>query len=140
MPKKQGQKHHKWRCIHCEEVFQCRPGLNYHRHMTRVVLASSWGQFQSWFLNNIHFFGFWCSHQFPQKNLMFLWNCFNFPTSSQSVPHHVPKNNNRKQLAKNGLHPHGGIWDSIQHSESVEHNNIFYKRHFRDIIGDSLIY
>jgi hypothetical protein len=32
VPKEQGQKRHKWRCIYCEEVFQCRPSLNYHRH------------------------------------------------------------------------------------------------------------
>jgi hypothetical protein len=31
VPKEQGQKRNKWRCIYCEEVFQCRPGLNYHR-------------------------------------------------------------------------------------------------------------
>lgn len=31
VPKEQGQKRHKWRCIYCEEVFQCRPSLNYHR-------------------------------------------------------------------------------------------------------------
>jgi len=24
LPKEQGQKCHKWRCIYCEEVFQCR--------------------------------------------------------------------------------------------------------------------
>jgi len=32
VPKEEGQKRHKWRCIYCEEVFQCRPSLNYHRH------------------------------------------------------------------------------------------------------------
>ncbi len=32
VPKEQGQKRHKWRCIYCKEVFQCRPSLNYHRH------------------------------------------------------------------------------------------------------------
>jgi hypothetical protein len=32
VPKEQGQKRHKWRCMYCEEVFQCRPSLNYHRH------------------------------------------------------------------------------------------------------------
>ncbi len=31
VPKEQGQKRYKWRCIYCEEVFQCRPSLNYHR-------------------------------------------------------------------------------------------------------------
>jgi hypothetical protein len=30
VPKEQGQKCHKWRCIYCKEVFQCRPSLNYH--------------------------------------------------------------------------------------------------------------
>ncbi|CAK9871916.1 unnamed protein product [Sphagnum jensenii] len=32
VPKEQGQKRHKWRCIYCEEVFRCRPSLNYHRY------------------------------------------------------------------------------------------------------------
>ncbi len=31
MPKEQGRKRHKWRCIYCREVFQCKPSLNYHR-------------------------------------------------------------------------------------------------------------
>ncbi|CAK9871910.1 unnamed protein product [Sphagnum jensenii] len=39
VPKGQGQKRHKWRCIYCKEVFQCRPGLNYHRHKVCPVVG-----------------------------------------------------------------------------------------------------
>jgi len=31
VPKEERQKRYKWICIYCKEVFQCRPGLNYHR-------------------------------------------------------------------------------------------------------------
>ncbi len=45
--------------------------------------------------------------KFSKGFMVFSWNCFNFPMGSQSVPQLCSKNNNRKWLAKNGLHPHG---------------------------------
>jgi hypothetical protein len=40
VPKEHGQKRHKWRCIYYEEVFQCRPSLNYHRHKVALLRSA----------------------------------------------------------------------------------------------------
>ncbi len=45
VPKEQGQKRHKWRCIYCQEVFQCRPSLNYHRHKVCPTVGSPLKQY-----------------------------------------------------------------------------------------------
>ncbi|CAK9871917.1 unnamed protein product [Sphagnum jensenii] len=45
VPKEQGKKRHKWRCIYREEVFQCRAGLNYHRHKVCPTVGSPLKQY-----------------------------------------------------------------------------------------------
>ncbi|CAK9216443.1 unnamed protein product [Sphagnum troendelagicum] len=45
VPKEQGERRHKWRCIYCKEVFQCRPSLNYHRHKVCPTVGSPLKQY-----------------------------------------------------------------------------------------------
>jgi len=98
------------------------------RFRLELVLAYSWGSFQTWFLNDFEFFRFWCSQsvstKFPKDShgipIKVLLNSQGVPNVSKAFPNMFPKNNNKEQCKDH----------KAQH--------ICVKGHYNTVMGDAL--